>query len=224
MKVTVFIDNDKEYFKWIDKHPSGFIVNTRRRANSDYYVLHKANCFHISAFSSSVKGAYTERAYIKIGSVDLIKLTNWFKKNNTKFSGDFHECRSCNPRSSGDVLNPMILYPDDISNESVILTEGALMQATVNSYERNSKARKKCIDHYGAKCSVCGLSFENVYGIGKGFIHVHHLKELSEIRKSYIVDPLADLIPVCPNCHAMLHQKTPCYTVEELKNMLKKTK
>ena len=71
-------------------------------------------------------------------------------------------------------------------------------------------ARKKCIEHYGAKCAVsnCGFDFEKLYGdIGKGFIHVHHLTQLSDIGQGYEVDPIKDLRPVCPNCHAMLHQK-----------------
>jgi 5-methylcytosine-specific restriction protein A len=33
---------------------------------------------------------------------------------------------------------------------------------------------------------------------------------------NYIVDPVKDLEPVCPNCHAMLHRKDPPYSIEEL--------
>ena len=60
-----------------------------------------------------------------------------------------------------------------------------------------------------------------VYGkIGEGFIHVHHLLELSVIKKEYKVDPINDLRPVCPNCHAMLHRKKPAYSIEELRNVI----
>ncbi len=62
------------------------------------------------------------------------------------------------------------------------------------------------------------------YGqIGEGFIHVHHLKPLSEIGQEYEVDPIEDLRPVCPNCHAMLHRKKPPYTIEQLKDLIHKT-
>ena len=86
--------------------------------------------------------------------------------------------------------------------------EGAAVSVMMNRFERDQEARKKCIKHFGCKCQVCELDFGAKYGtdIGSGFIHVHHLQPLSKIRKSYVVDPVKDLIPVCPNCHAMLHK------------------
>lgn len=78
----------------------------------------------------------------------------------------------------------------------------------VNVYERNPIARTQCMNHYGARCQVCDLNFENKYGkVGKDFIHVHHIIPLHQLQQDYIVDPKQDLIPVCPNCHAMLHCK-----------------
>jgi len=101
--------------------------------------------------------------------------------------------------------------------------EGAVRQVKANAYERNPVARRRCIEHYGTACVVCGLAFEAKYGeIGAGFIHVHHLRPLSELGKEYHVDPIADLRPVCPNCHAMLHQQKPPFSIEELRAMLNK--
>jgi hypothetical protein len=87
--------------------------------------------------------------------------------------------------------------------------EGALKEVKVNKYERSPEARTKCLKCYDKpSCLICGFNFEDAYGdIGKNFIHVHHLKPLSEIGEEYEVDPTRDLIPVCPNCHAMLHRK-----------------
>ena len=69
-------------------------------------------------------------------------------------------------------------FPDEI-NETEKLFEGAKKTITVNSYERNHLARKKCIEHYGTSCTVCGFDFAKIYGnIGIGFIHVHHLNQL----------------------------------------------
>jgi len=102
-------------------------------------------------------------------------------------------------------------------------TEGAKKKKEVNTYERNPAARAICIQHHGLNCSVCGFNFEKTYGkIGIGFIHVHHLKPLSEIGKNYTLNPITDLRPVCPNCHAMIHQRNPAYTIEELKAVLRK--
>lgn len=102
--------------------------------------------------------------------------------------------------------------------------EGAVSQVTVNKYERNPKAREACIKHYnGAFCLVCGFDFEKAYGeIGKDFIHVHHIIPISKIGKEYEVDYERDLIPVCPNCHAMLHRKINGHTlsVAELRELV----
>lgn len=97
------------------------------------------------------------------------------------------------------------LFPDEDVEE---LIEGDKRTVTVNVYERNPLARRKCIEHYGAYCQVCDIDFEKIYGeVGRGFIHVHHIKPLHEIKQGYKVHPIHDLIPVCPNCHAMLHRK-----------------
>ena len=110
--------------------------------------------------------------------------------------------------------------PDELDDRA--LPEGAARAVTVNAYERNAVARQKCIAHYGASCAICGLKFGERYGpAGEGLIHVHHLTPLASIRKRYRVDPVRDLRPVCPNCHAMLHRKEPAYTLEELTGMLR---
>ena len=115
--------------------------------------------------------------------------------------------------------NILVVYPDEIIDAN--LYEGAKKQITVNSYERNSQARKECIEHYGYKCQICDFDFENNFGnIGKGFIHVHHIKPLSEIDEKYKINPIEDLRPVCPNCHAMLHKRKPAYSIKEIKDLI----
>ncbi|MBU3680073.1 MAG: hypothetical protein FGM32_10790 [Candidatus Kapabacteria bacterium] len=65
------------------------------------------------------------------------------------------------------------------------------------------------------------MNFEDVYGpIGRGFIHVHHRRPISAAGGSYSINPSTDLVPVCPNCHSMMHRRTPPYTVEELRGMM----
>ena len=106
--------------------------------------------------------------------------------------------------------------PGEIAEDEQI-AEGSVKRVTVNSYERSVKARRICLELYGYNCVVCGFNFEEVFGeLGKGFIHVHHLKELSSIGEEYVVDPKIDLRPVCPNCHAMLHKGESLLTIEEL--------
>jgi putative restriction endonuclease len=102
-----------------------------------------------------------------------------------------------------------------------IFREGAVRQVSVNAYERDPKARQKCLDYYGLNCSVCNFNFGKVYGrLGEGFIHVHHLRPISEIAEEYEVDPVKDLRPVCPNCHAMIHRTPRPYSIEEMKDII----
>lgn len=116
------------------------------------------------------------------------------------------------------VLSPQL--PEEVSHPEKYI-EGASRTVFINAYERNARARVACIKHYGATCIVCGFNFQEVYGqIGTGYIHVHHLVPLSEIEQQYELDPINDLIPICPNCHAMIHSTQPILTIEQLKNRL----
>jgi 5-methylcytosine-specific restriction protein A len=106
-------------------------------------------------------------------------------------------------------------------NEVGSYVEGATERVVVNAYERNEKARSACLSHYGFSCSVCTFNFESEFGaeIGGGFMQVHHLKPISVQGGTYMVDPIEDLRPVCPNCHAMLHKSDPPFTIEELQEI-----
>jgi 5-methylcytosine-specific restriction protein A len=111
-------------------------------------------------------------------------------------------------------------FPEEVSEE---LVEGKSKTINVNIYERNPLARKRCMEHYGVRCQICDVDFEEKYGeVGKDFIHVHHVVPLHEIQENYKVNPIKDLIPVCPNCHAMLHRKEngEYLTVEQLKERI----
>ena len=69
---------------------------------------------------------------------------------------------------------------------------------------------------------VCGFSFGATYGeVAEGYIHVHHLVPLSEIGEGYEVDPVKDLRPVCPSCHAVIHLGRPPYKPEEIRDFIK---
>jgi len=109
-------------------------------------------------------------------------------------------------------------FPD----EEVGGVEGALLRVTINVYERDPALRIACIEKHGTTCVVCGFNFAKVYGdIGRDFIHVHHLVALGGVGRAHRVDPVRDLCPVCPNCHAMLHQQRPPLSVDELKQRLR---
>ncbi len=111
-----------------------------------------------------------------------------------------------------------VILPEEVGDA---LTEGAKYQLFVNKYERNAKARTLCLQHYGTDCSVCKVSMSEVYGsVADGFIHVHHLKPLATIGYEYEIDPIKDLRPVCPNCHAIIHLNGQLRSIEEVQVML----
>lgn len=114
--------------------------------------------------------------------------------------------------------NPFI--PQSSQRQTVFM-EGTPNRVTQTKYERNPFARKACIEHYGLSCSVCDFNFECIYGdLGKGFIHVHHLIGIAKTAKKYVVDPVKDLRPVCPNCHAMLHREKEETSIAGLKSLI----
>lgn len=116
-----------------------------------------------------------------------------------------------------------ITYPDEINeNSETKFQEGTKYKIIVNAYERNKKAREECLRSNGTRCAICGFDFGKFYGeMFDGKIHVHHIKPLEEIKENYFVEPKTDLIPVCPNCHMILHSKiNGVYTVDEVKKFI----
>ena len=101
------------------------------------------------------------------------------------------------------------------------LPEGARMRVEVNRYERSPVNRASCLSHFGLVCQCCGFDFASVYGeLGDGYIEVHHRVPVSKMGACYIVDPVRDLVPLCGNCHPMVHRVDPPMPVEELKRLI----
>ena len=111
--------------------------------------------------------------------------------------------------ASADELDPDQTYP-----------EGLATQVTVNRYEPDAAARTACLDAHGTDCVCCGIDLEDRYGpVCGGFIAVHHLHPLA--RGTRQTDPVGDLVPVCFNCHAVMHRRRPePYSVNEVRSML----
>ena len=99
------------------------------------------------------------------------------------------------------------------------LTEGAKSHIETEQKKRNPQLRKACLDHYGYQCQCCGMDFEKLYGdAGRRFIEVHHLKPISTYEDEHTVNPLTDLVPLCSNCHSMIHRgQDGVMTLQELR-------
>ena len=123
------------------------------------------------------------------------------------------------PVAEDATVDHPICYPDEVTE--TVLREGATEKVVVNAYERSRDARDQCLAKYGTVCCICMFDFGATYGPEfKRFIHVHHLRPLSEIGEEYEVDPVADLRPVCPNCHAVIHYGPRCRSIEEVRDLI----
>ena len=111
-----------------------------------------------------------------------------------------------------------------VKQEQKEAIEGARIQITATAYERNPENRAKCLQKWGTTCQICGFDAAVIYG--KEFadmIHVHHKEPLGMVGEAHAIDPEKDLIPVCPNCHMILHaKKDGVYTPEEVEAMIKR--
>lgn len=161
-------------------------------------------------------------------SIDLKKSQQWFpQQSGISIKSELVESLEANWFNfikENKYIKNSFVSNDVITDIEETFREGKSKDITQTRYERNPEARKRCLTHYGYSCRICDFNFENHFGdVGKGFIHVHHINQISEIGKEYEVDPIKDLIPVCPNCHAMIHSKRPAFTIEKIKEIRKTT-
>jgi len=111
----------------------------------------------------------------------------------------------------------------EIIEETRPKTEGRIRNYYGKQYERNSQNRRIAIGIHGTTCVVCGFDFAEIYGErGEGYIEVHHIKPLSDLETEQIVNPETDLVPVCSNCHRMIHRrKNDVLSIEKMREILK---
>lgn len=96
--------------------------------------------------------------------------------------------------------------------------EGAKLTTTVNRYERDRRNRAAALAIHGFRCQACDRLMSDEYGeIAASIIEVHHLTPVSELGPGYIINPATDLAPLCPNCHAVAHLRSPPFTLDELR-------
>jgi 5-methylcytosine-specific restriction protein A len=190
------------------------VVKSSKIPESQLYWLHIAEITHLRNIldNNNVWSSY------KIASYEILercnKSQNAIKDINKRRLDSFYI-----DSNIGQNLEDIAVAEEVIENTYI---GGAVKQIIINAYERDIKARNQCLKYYGNYvCQICGFDFEKVYGnLGKGFIHVHHIKPIASIKQEYQINPLRDLIPVCPNCHAMLHRTKEGVSIDEIKKIL----
>ncbi|MEG0085984.1 MAG: hypothetical protein RR090_08925 [Niameybacter sp.] len=107
---------------------------------------------------------------------------------------------------------------DQVTSEPIIQDDVCVTADTPVSLFEEKKA--ECLNYYGAVCELCGFDFGYTYGLDfEGLIKIHNLKPLEPLEN---LDPHQDLIPICHNCEAVLHARTPHYAIEDVKTFIAK--
>lgn len=163
-----------------------------------------------NGFKITINQTDKSRQFFKVLFDSLLELAD--KGNLLELSNEINE-----------LANEQQIYLDLNNPSTERLLEGIQKTITATIYERNPKARAECLKHWKYSCVGCGFNFEKTYGeFGKNYIHVHHIRQISTIKEEYEIDPIKDLVPVCPNCHSMIHRNKEPLTIDELKNLLTK--
>lgn len=102
--------------------------------------------------------------------------------------------------------------------------EGSRTLRYLTTYERDPRNRKQAIAIHGLRCKACDLNMGERYGPdAEGLIHVHHVVPISTYDAPRKIDPATELVPVCPNCHAVIHRKkTSTLSISDLRAVLAK--
>lgn len=104
-------------------------------------------------------------------------------------------------------------------------TEGRSRTRMQTYYERNPRLRAEALQIHGTRCSACGFDFSKTYGRhGEGYIEIHHLRPVSSYGGDTAVNPKTDLIPLCSNCHRMVHRKEEVLTLEALRSIIEEAR
>lgn len=116
--------------------------------------------------------------------------------------------------------------------ETTIYLEGEAGEAQpAELRKRNKILRQACINYYKALhgghifCECCGFDFQKAYDIDDEYIEIHHRFSFSQTEGEHPVNSQTDLVPLCANCHRMIHHgqggKGNCMSLEELKRKYK---
>ncbi|GIM28437.1 hypothetical protein CPJCM30710_11030 [Clostridium polyendosporum] len=215
-----------------------FNVSDLKQGENKNIVLIHNNVKYYARIEIDNMDSPRSRLFWKVDFANLInsKLPEWYdlyKKNDEPLEDlpqlRFEKLGEKDDHYFVDFINPIDIVLDieaEKQEEQGLIAEGAVKYYYGKKYERRPENRRRAIEIHGAVCSLCGFDFEKVYGKrGSGFIEIHHAKQLSTLEEEQFIDPVTDLIPVCSNCHRMIHRRNDnVLTIEEMKSIINKNK
>ena len=125
-----------------------------------------------------------------------------------------------------DIVSDIEAIDSADTDATVGSSEGKTRFRILRTRERDPKLRREAIVIHGLNCKACDFNFGDVYGEwGEGFIEIHHSTPISDYStEGEETNPASDLIPLCSNCHRMIHRKKDrLLTLDELKSMLNRS-
>jgi 5-methylcytosine-specific restriction protein A len=167
----------------------------------------------------------------KINGTDIFEaaeITDWksIEFGISKKVSNYLEASNCLKQTvlmAFSVIVPLVTLPGDSTLEDLapdFQVEGGKSRVLVNKYERSRVNRAICLSIHGFICVGCSIRMGDFYGpIGEGVIHVHHVEPVSLMEGPRKLNPALDLVPLCPNCHSIVHRKNPPLSIEELKEV-----
>lgn len=120
------------------------------------------------------------------------------------------------------VENSILNQKDENRKEEPMLTpqeESSINGDKPEDYK--TRLKRECLEYYGAICDICGFDFGYTYGEAyEQCIEVHNIHQDGE-EISEQTNAVQDLIPICCNCHHVIHSQTPPIPVEKMRKMVK---
>lgn len=115
-----------------------------------------------------------------------------------------------------------------VYDENEMVLEGKKTQQLSTVKSRSKKIRDAALAHYRdedshIRCAVCGFDFEEAYGsLGKDYIELHHEHPICQYShegvEQILADAVANMKPLCANCHRMIHRDSSLHlSVEALR-------
>lgn len=193
--------------KRLSSHPHYFAVgevgkifSDSSSSKGDLFALIENFQPFLSPVLSKLNDAYIE-------TIPTNRISNYWRDGVRKISESIFQT-ICNRAT----IAPEELLPiadensNDVNQSLESFSEGASTRHYTTKYERNPKLRKQALAIHGYSCKACDFNFKNFYGdFGENFIHVHHIHPVSAGERQ--VDPEFDLLPLCANCHAIVHRR-----------------
>lgn len=117
-----------------------------------------------------------------------------------------------------DSLKEIVTEPNiEVFDENDSVQEGSKIERKSAIYERSAKLRRYAIDYFtqGGRivCNCCTFDFNAFYGVGlaNNYIEIHHVKPVfkyqNEEMEKTLEKAVRNLMPVCSNCHRVIHRK-----------------